>query len=103
MNKLLVLSTAIVVLVLLYVFYSTGDKTSTVKIVETTEPNAFLQIEKSAEGKSIKNAKQTADPILPAKIIYNAIFLLKKYFQVILIVMNRIMMIFYIFSFNLSL
>ncbi|PHX61681.1 MAG: hypothetical protein CK517_04210 [Flavobacteriales bacterium] len=34
-----------------------------IKIVETTEPNAFLQIEKSAEGKSIKNAKQTAEKI----------------------------------------
>lgn len=34
-----------------------------IKIVETTEPIAYLQIEKSAEGKSIKNAKQTAEKI----------------------------------------
>ncbi len=34
-----------------------------IKIVETTEPIAFLQIEKSAEGNSIKNAKQTAEKI----------------------------------------
>ena len=34
-----------------------------IKIVETTEPIAYLQIEKSAEGKSMKNAKQTAEKI----------------------------------------
>lgn len=34
-----------------------------IKIVETNEPNAFLQIEKSAEGSSIKNAKKTAEKI----------------------------------------
>jgi phage shock protein PspC (stress-responsive transcriptional regulator) len=34
-----------------------------IKIVETTEPNAFLQIEKSAEGKTFKNAKETAKRI----------------------------------------
>lgn len=34
-----------------------------IKIVETNEPIAFLQIEKSAEGSSIKNAKQTAEKI----------------------------------------
>ncbi len=34
-----------------------------IKIVETTEPIAYLQIEKSAEGKSIKKAKQTAEKI----------------------------------------
>ncbi|WP_396180510.1 PspC domain-containing protein [Flavobacterium sp.] len=34
-----------------------------IKIVETTEPVAFLQVEKSAEGSSIKNAKQTAEKI----------------------------------------
>lgn len=34
-----------------------------IKIVETTEPNAFLQIEKSAEGKTFKNAKETAEKI----------------------------------------
>jgi phage shock protein PspC (stress-responsive transcriptional regulator) len=34
-----------------------------IKIVETNEPIAFLQIEKSAEGSSIKKAKQTAEKI----------------------------------------
>ncbi len=34
-----------------------------IKIVETNEPNAFLQIEKSAEGSSIKKAKETAEKI----------------------------------------
>ncbi len=40
-----------------------------IKIVETNEPIAFLQIEKSAEGSSNKNAKQTAK-----KIKYNVKF-----------------------------
>ena len=44
MKKLLVWSAAIVVLVLLYVFYSTGDKTSTVKIVETTVMSTTLVV-----------------------------------------------------------
>lgn len=35
----------------------------TIKIVETNEPIAFLQIEKSAEGSSSKNAKHTAEKI----------------------------------------
>jgi phage shock protein PspC (stress-responsive transcriptional regulator) len=34
-----------------------------IKIVETNEPNAFIQIEKSAEGSSIKKAKETAEKI----------------------------------------
>ena len=34
-----------------------------IKIVETNEPIAFLQIEKTAEGSSIKKAKQTAEKI----------------------------------------
>jgi phage shock protein PspC (stress-responsive transcriptional regulator) len=34
-----------------------------IKIVETNDPIAFLQIEKSAEGSSIKKAKQTAEKI----------------------------------------
>ena len=34
-----------------------------IKIVETNEPIAFLQIEKSAEGSSIKKAKETAEKI----------------------------------------
>lgn len=34
-----------------------------IKIVETNEPNAFLQIEKTAEGSSIKKAKETAEKI----------------------------------------
>jgi phage shock protein PspC (stress-responsive transcriptional regulator) len=34
-----------------------------IKIVETNEPNAFLQIEKSAEGISIIKAKETAEKI----------------------------------------
>jgi phage shock protein PspC (stress-responsive transcriptional regulator) len=34
-----------------------------IKIVETNGPNAFLQIEKSAEGSSIKKAKETAEKI----------------------------------------
>ena len=34
-----------------------------IKVVETTEPIAYLQIEKSAEGSSIKKAKQTAEKI----------------------------------------
>jgi phage shock protein PspC (stress-responsive transcriptional regulator) len=34
-----------------------------IKIVETNEPNAFLQIEKSAEGSSTKKAKETAEKI----------------------------------------
>ena len=34
-----------------------------IKIVESTEPIAYLQIEKSAEGSSIKKAKQTAEKI----------------------------------------
>jgi hypothetical protein len=44
MKKLLVLSIAIVVLVLSYVFYSTGDNTSTVKIVETTVTSTTLVV-----------------------------------------------------------
>ena len=39
------------------------SKNVSIKIVETNEPIAFLQIEKSAEGSSIKNAKQTAEKI----------------------------------------
>lgn len=35
----------------------------TIRILETDEPIAYLQIEKSAEGNSIKNAKQTAEKI----------------------------------------
>jgi hypothetical protein len=34
-----------------------------IKIVETNEPIAFLQIEKTAEGSSIKKAKETAEKI----------------------------------------
>jgi len=34
-----------------------------IRILETDEPIAYLQIEKSAEGSSIKNAKQTAEKI----------------------------------------
>lgn len=34
-----------------------------IRILETDEPTAFLQIEKTAEGSSIKNAKQTAEKI----------------------------------------
>jgi len=34
-----------------------------IRILETEEPIAYLQIEKSAEGSSIKNAKQTAEKI----------------------------------------
>jgi len=39
------------------------SNTVSIKIVETNEPNAFLQIEKSAEGSSIKKAKETAEKI----------------------------------------
>lgn len=39
------------------------SNTVSIKIVETNEPNAFLQIEKTAEGSSIKKAKETAEKI----------------------------------------
>lgn len=39
------------------------SNTVSIKIVETNESNAFLQIEKSAEGSSIKKAKETAEKI----------------------------------------
>lgn len=39
------------------------SNTVSIKIVETNESNAFLQIEKTAEGSSIKKAKETAEKI----------------------------------------
>ena len=39
------------------------SNTVSIKIVETNESNAFLQIEKSAKGSSIKKAKETAEKI----------------------------------------
>lgn len=42
------------------IFYSNDI---TIRILETEEPTAYLQIEKTAEGNSIKNAKLTAEKI----------------------------------------
>jgi len=50
-----------------------------IKIVETNEPIAFLQIEKSAEGSSIKKAKQTAEKIKYNLKIENNILILDNY------------------------
>ncbi|WP_353169649.1 PspC domain-containing protein [Flavobacterium sp.] len=50
-----------------------------IKIVETNDPIAFLQIEKSAEGSSIKKAKQTAEKIKYTVKIENNNLILDNY------------------------
>lgn len=50
-----------------------------IRILETEEPIAYLQIEKSAEGSSIKNAKQTAEKIKYTYKIENNNLILDNY------------------------